>query len=259
MTISVISICFNNLADLQKTCASVDGQSLAPYEHWVINGSTSSEIEEWLLKTPQPAYRKWINEKDEGIADAFNKGIVNAGGQLTHLLNAGDQYTSREILEIISGIFDTNPLAQWCSGKIEMVRGGKMVIVGKPFDKSKLYRGMRSVSHPTWFVKKEVYLRKGYYSPAYSIAMDYDMLCRMADEPYIFIDKVLAIFDDTGVSSVHYLHSLEQNRKIYISYFGHSLLLQLWQIRLKLLFFLLQTRLGKWLFTLKKKAGLENW
>jgi GT2 family glycosyltransferase len=54
-TISVITICFNNLADLQKTCASVDMQTRLPDEHWVINGSTTDEIAQWLLQTPQPA------------------------------------------------------------------------------------------------------------------------------------------------------------------------------------------------------------
>jgi len=36
--ISVITICFNNLADLQKTCQSVDKQTRQPEEHWIING-----------------------------------------------------------------------------------------------------------------------------------------------------------------------------------------------------------------------------
>ena len=74
--ISVITICFNNLADLQKTCQSVDKQTRQPEEHWIINGSTTDEIAKWLEETPQPVYRKWINERDRGIADALNKGKI---------------------------------------------------------------------------------------------------------------------------------------------------------------------------------------
>ena len=140
-----------------------------------------------------------------------------------------------------------------------MVRAGREVVVGKAFDKSRLYRGMRSVSHPAWFVKKLLYQRVGLYKSDYQIAMDYDMMCRLAEFPYAFLDKVIAVFDNTGVSSQNYLHSLKENKKVYESYFGFSFLLFLWQIRLRILHFLLQTGFGRWLFLIKQKAGGENW
>jgi glycosyltransferase involved in cell wall biosynthesis len=256
--ISVITICFNNLADLQKTCVSVDGQTRLPDEHWVVNGSSTHDIEQWLLNTPQPAYRKWLNERDEGISDAFNKGIAQAGSSITHLLNSGDVYAARDVLEAVEKIFAADPQLQWISGNIAITRGGKAVTVGKAFDKNKLYRGMRSVSHPTWFVKKEVYARVGLYDSRYKIAMDYDMMCRIADEPYQYLDKLIVRFDDTGVSSANYLKSLDENKKVFIAHFGPSAKLNAWQLRLKVLHHLLQTGFGRWLYAVKKKLGLEN-
>ena len=79
MRLIIITICFNNLHDLQKTLASVDNQTRTPDEHWIINGSTSNDIAEWLQQTSQTGYRKTVNERDKGIADAFNKGIQLAG------------------------------------------------------------------------------------------------------------------------------------------------------------------------------------
>lgn len=257
--IAVITICFNNLADLQKTCQSVDAQTLHPTEHWIINGSTTDDIANWLEATPQPAYRKWINERDKGIADAFNKGIQRAASEITHLLNSGDIYASDDVLATVNTFFEKHPTVQWISGNIQLTRGGEQVVVGKPFERSKLYRGMRSVSHPTWFVKKEVYQRTGGYRSDYKIAMDYDMMCRLASEPYLYLPKTIAIFDDTGVSSSQYLKSLDENKKVYTSHFGSSIKLNLWQLRLKMLHHLLQSNFGKWLFRLKKKMGLENW
>ncbi|NCI46617.1 glycosyltransferase [Sediminibacterium soli] len=257
--IAVITISFNNLADLQRTCASVDSQSVKPEAHWIINGSTSDEIAGWLAATPQPAYRKWINERDKGIADAFNKGIRHAAQPVLHLLNSGDCYASADVLEAVTAFLLQHPHAQWISGNIAITRAGKPVVVGKPFDRSKLYRGMRSVSHPTWFVKKAVYERVGGFNGAYRIAMDYDMMCRIADEPYAYLDKLIVQFDDTGISSAQYLPSLKENKRVYTMHFGPSLLLEIWQLRLKLLHYLLQTAFGKWLFHLKKKAGMENW
>lgn len=256
--ISVITICFNNLDDVRKTCASVDDQTMPPQEHWIINGSTNTDIADWLAATPQPAYRKWVNERDKGIADAFNKGISKAAGPVTHLLNAGDTYASADVLALVDRVFEEDPKLQWISGNIRLMRGGQEVVVGKPFERGKLYRGMRSVSHPTWFVKKEVYERTGPFKPEYKIAMDYDLMCRLADEPYAYLNKTIAVFDDTGVSSSNYLRSLEENKKVYESYFGKSLPLRLWQLRLKMLHHVLETPFGKWLFRLKTKAGMEN-
>lgn len=258
-TLSVITICFNNLADVQRTCASVDKQTRLPDEHWIINGSNTHDIASWLAETPQPAYRKWVSEKDNGIYDAFNKGLRKTTGDVIHILNSGDRYAADDVIDVAMDVFEKNTTVKWLSGKIQIMRGGMPVVIGKPFDPAKLYRGMRSVSHPTWFVKKEVYDRAGDFKE-YKIAGDYDMMCRISKEPYFFLDKVMAVFDDSGVSSTSdgYLRSLDENKKVYESHFGSSLKLNLWQFRLKTLHHLLQTGLGKWLFRVKKKLGLEN-
>jgi len=257
--ISVITICFNNLTDLKKTCISLDTQTTQPIEHWIINGSTTDDIKNWLLNSPQPHYRKWINEQDKGIADAFNKGIELARGPVTHLLNSGDIYASTDVLHTVKMFFSNNSKVQWISGNIQLIRSGKTVIVGKPFDKRKLYRGMRSVSHPAWFVKKEVYQRIGLYNSEFKIAMDFDLMCRIANEPYLFLNKLITVFDTSGLSSIHHLNALKENKKIYESYFGFSIRALLWQWRLRSLHYLLQTSFGKWLYGVKKISGLENW
>jgi GT2 family glycosyltransferase len=257
-TISIVTICYNNLDDVIKTCKSVDEQTLHPTEHWIINGSTNNEIADWLQSTPQPDYRKWINENDNGIADAFNKGILKSNGTITHLLNSGDSYITNDILKAVEQVFANNISIEWISGKIKIKRAGHWIEIGKPFDESQLYKGMRSVSHPTWFVKREVYNTIGLFNEKYKIGMDYDLMCRLKDEPYLFVDKTMVLFDDSGISNTSYLQSLKENVEIYESHFGHSLKCRLWQLRLKTLFLLLQTKFGKWLFAIKAKAGLEN-
>lgn len=256
--ITVISICFNNLSDLQKTCVSVDEQTVHPNEHLIINGSTNEEIADWLISQPQPNYRRWINERDKGIGDAFSKGILNASHPITHLLHAGDTYASENVLSIVQNFYSQNPNICWTSGNIRVVRGGEIIVIGKPFDANKLYRGMRSVAHPTWFVKKEVYGRIGLFNNDFKIAMDYDLMCRIANEPYGYINETIAIFDDSGISTKNYKQSLKDNIAIYEHYFGFSLKCRIWQLRLRILHWLLQTSFGKWLFKIKKALGLAN-
>lgn len=256
--ISVVTICFDNPAELKKTCQSVDAQSSPPFEHWIIDGSRSSAIADWLNKTPQPPYRKWISEPDKGIADAFNKGILRCSGDLVQLLNSADVYASDMVLEKVAKTIGLHPSAQWLTGKIWMIRLGKQVLVGKPFDPQKLYRGMRSVSHPTWFVKRSVYAQLGDYSLQFKIAMDYDMMCRLKDYKSVFLDDPLVIFDDSGLSTHGYMNALKETRQVYQAQFGYSLPMELWQCRLKLLYGLQHTVIGRFLFLLKRKLGMEN-
>jgi glycosyltransferase involved in cell wall biosynthesis len=152
--ISIITICFNNPEDLQATCASVNMQKTLPFEHIIIDGSTTSEIKNWLESTAQPIYRKWICEKDDGISDAFNKGLKKATGHIINFLNSGDILFDENALNKIHEVFETNPDIGWCHGKLLLQRGGQWVSIGKPFDPEKLYRGMRGVSHPVHLIYK---------------------------------------------------------------------------------------------------------
>jgi hypothetical protein len=226
---------------------------MKPFEHLIIDGSTNKTIANWLTTTTQPPYRKWIIEKDKGISDAFNKGIKNAKGSIIHLLNSGDTYFESDILNTCFNFFHNNKEISWASGKIFIKRGGLWITVGVPFDPKQLYKGMRSVSHPTYFLKASVYEHVGLFLENYKIAMDYDLLCRLKKEPYGFIDKTLIRFDDKGVSTNSYIKSLHENVKVYESHFGFSLACRIWQFRLKLLYWILKTGLGKFLFKLKLK------
>jgi len=252
MKLSVVTICFNNLQDLIKTCNSVDCQFEKPFEHIIINGSTNDDIKDWYNAQDNIAYRCIVNERDKGIADAFNKGIDQAKGDVIHLLNSGDVYFDELAIQMVSQKLTNNPTANWVSCNIVIHRGGVWVKIGKPFDKKQLYKGMRSIAHQTWFVKKNVYKKVGAYKN-YSIAMDYDMMCRIKDEPYVYLDYTVAKFDNNGISTLNYLDSLKQNIEVYESNFGFSIKSRLWQFRLYIFHKTLGTKAGKKLYRLKMK------
>lgn len=256
--ISIITICFNNLEELKSTCLSVDNQAVKPFQHIVIDGSTGSDIRHFLEDTAQPAFRSWLCERDNGIADAFNKGIKRASGDIILLLNSGDLLYDETVLQKVTEIFAEKPGIQWCHGKQNLFRGGLWVLIGKPYDRNKLYRGMRSVFHQTMYVRKGLYDKYGLYDTNIKIAMDYDFLCRIADEPFYFIDYPLATFDPAGVSNKRYLEGMEEGFSRYRHYYGWSFRQFLWGLRLRTLFFLLNGPLGKFLYKVKVMMGKEN-
>jgi glycosyltransferase involved in cell wall biosynthesis len=257
--ISIITISFNNLNDLIDTIASVDKQDEFPLEHIIIDGSSTPDIKNFLENTPQPAYRKWVCERDKGIADAFNKGIVMSAGDVILLLNSGDLLFDETVLQHARDVFEKDASIMWCHGKFSMLRGGLPVVVGKPFDKRKLYRGMRSLSHQTMYVKRDLYNKYGLYDPSIKMAMDYDFVCRIADEKFAFIDYPLAIYDNKGVSSTQYIQAIKDSNKQYNKYYGKSTMQVIWRWRLLLLHYILDSKFGKFLYRIKVALKLQNW
>lgn len=256
--ITIITICFNNLEELQKTCESVDTQQALPFEHLVINGSTKDVIANYLDATPQPPYRRWINERDKGIADAFNKGVEHATGDILVHLNSGDLFYDNTVLEKVLDAFHADASLQWLHGKVKLYRGGKWVIVGKPFELSKLYRGMRSISHQSVYVRKSMFEKHGLFDTGLRYAMDYDFICRIAPEKNAFVDYPFATYDPHGVSSSQYLKSMAEGRRVFRRYYKQPVKQTLWRIRLYLLYVLLNSPIGKALYAIKSRLKLEN-
>jgi GT2 family glycosyltransferase len=255
LLLSVITICFNNLQELIATCKSVDAQTQLPAEHLLIDGSTTEEISDWLSANPQPSYRQWIHEPDKGISDAFNKGIGIAHGDIIHLLNSGDTYADNTSIERAMKAFSENPELMWLHGRYIQHRGNIDVVSGMPFDKTQLWKGMRTVAHPTMFIRREVYDRHGRYNLDYKIAMDYDLLTRIRDERFIFIDTPLVYFAPGGASDKQFHKGLAEVRRSYSAIQGSSLKQTAWQIRQRLLRAFMQTAIGKSWF---RKKNTKN-
>ena len=255
--ISVITICFNNLSELIETINSIDRQTVKPFQHFIVDGSTNSEIREYLAQHPQPEYRQWISEPDEGIADAFNKGVFACSGDVVNMLNSGDCYVASNVIECVQNAFQEDEELMWVYGKTRLMKGDQHVLVGKLFEPKKLYRGMRCISHQTMFVKKKLHDIYGLYDQTIKIAMDYDFVCRIAFEKSKFIEIPMTNFMPGGVSS-NYFPALKDAKKVYEKYYGYSIKLFFWQLRLKILHILLQTKLGLLLNRIKIWIKLEN-
>jgi glycosyltransferase involved in cell wall biosynthesis len=257
--ISIITICYNNPDELLSTIESVDGQTSGPFEHYIIDGSSNADIQQLLKEEQlQKPYRKSLHEKDNGISDAFNKGIKFSSGDWIMMLNAGDRFYDNHSLEKIHTAILNNSTILWMHGKYQLIRGGQKVIIGKPHEPSKVYRGMRSICHQTMVVHRTLYEKHGLYDIQQKFGMDYDFLLRIRNEPFYFLKEAVIDYDEKGISSSQYLASLKQTGLIYQTHLGKSFKQQLWHWRLKILYYLLHSPMGNLLYKLKTYLKLEN-
>jgi glycosyltransferase involved in cell wall biosynthesis len=92
--LTVVTIVYNNVRDIERTVLSVLNQTYPNIEYLIIDGSSTDGTLE-LLKKYEGRLAKLISEKDEGIYDAMNKGLALASGDYILFMNSGDEiYTS---------------------------------------------------------------------------------------------------------------------------------------------------------------------
>jgi len=102
--ISVITVVFNDVANIRQTMESFFSQTWEEKEYIVIDGGSTDGTAD-IVREYGDRLAYWCSEKDEGIYDAMNKGISHAIGDWINILNSGDHYCSEKSLELaVTGI-----------------------------------------------------------------------------------------------------------------------------------------------------------
>lgn len=91
--ISIVTVTYNNFNELIETLNSIPESDIV--ESVVINGGDCKKTKDFLENYPG----KSISEKDDGIADAFNKSIKLSSGDYIMFLNSGDILLSADYLQ----------------------------------------------------------------------------------------------------------------------------------------------------------------
>ncbi len=172
--VSIITIVLNGENYLEETIKSVLNQSYGNIEYIIIDGgSTDKSLE--IIKKYEDKIDYWISEKDNGVSDAFNRGIKCAFGEIVGIINSDDWYELETITEVVK-IFALYPKTQVLCGAI-LLHDKKFSrkIYSEP---SKLWMGM-TITHPATFVKLEVYKSFGLFDTNFKYAMDFDLIFRL--------------------------------------------------------------------------------
>jgi glycosyltransferase involved in cell wall biosynthesis len=222
MKISVITVVLNDKENIGKTIASVIGQKDVNFEYIVIDGAsvdgTSDVIEQY-----RESIDFFISERDEGIADAFNKGITKASGDIVGIVNSGD-FLEEGALERVAHVFAKETDVVY--GNVRYWDGEQPEYVYKA-DHRLLVKFM-SVNHPAVFVRKELYERLGGFDKGYTMAMDYELILRfyLAGACFCYTDTVLSNMALGGVSDLRWREAYKEAYEIRRRYLGSGLMLQ---------------------------------
>lgn len=217
--ISVITPVFNAAATLQDCILSVANQNYPNLEHWFIDGlSTDGSLEIIKRYTTQFPHVKFVSEKDKGIYDAMNKGIDLSEGEWIYFLGADDVLVDSILDEITPWIFSD---CDFLYGNVAFKHSGELfkgdIAVQSNFKDV-------AISHQGVFTRRRVFESLGKYKTEYKVYADTVFHLEIMHTLHIkkaYIDKTIAIFNESGVSSFfmdeRYLHGKPRLLSTYMN------------------------------------------
>ncbi len=232
--ISIITPSFNQARFLRECLDSVIAQRDPDVELIVMDGGSTDgsvdilrHLERELAASDQPGLTfRWVSERDRGQADAVNRGIRMATGEIIGWLNS-DDFLETDALQHVRACFDQSPGAAFIYGRAWMIdERGKRMREYPTFDlkrddlKRKCY-----FCQPAIFLRRSAIDRFGLLNDALDVCIDYEWWLRiMSAAPIAFCNHILASsrhYDTTKTASRR-LRALVEAGYLMRHYFGRA-------------------------------------
>ena len=206
MKVSIITVVLNSQSTIEDCLKSIYFQDYPELEHIIIDGGSNDGTLE-IIKKYQSKVACLISESDRGIYDAMNKGIRLATGDIIGILNSDDLYVDQYVISDVVTTILKNKVDS-CYGDLQYVKKENISRVvrywrSKSFVKNKFKYGWMP-PHPTFFVKKTIYEKHGFFNPALTITADYELMLRFLykyDVSTMYIPRILVKMRTQGKSS----------------------------------------------------------
>jgi glycosyltransferase involved in cell wall biosynthesis len=197
---SIITINYNNKLGLERTIESVINQTFEKYEFIIIDGGSNDGSLD-IINNYKDEIDYWISEKDTGVYNAMNKGIMKAHGQYLNFMNSGDCFHSQNTLQevdceingedIVTGSFldrETSVIHKICTKDVTL-----LTLLKETFN------------HQSTFYNKDLFKQR-LYDEKLCIQSD----CKFNMQSIIFdncsvkvIDIIVADYDFNGISGTN--------------------------------------------------------
>lgn len=179
---SVITTCLNRKEFIETAIHSVLAQNYDDFEHIIIDGGSTDGTLEVLNKF---SHLHVISEPDNGVYDAFNKGVAKASGEVINFLNSDDRWglgflpeikskfkktPSLEVIITGAGIYECDQERTW-----RLTKYLHALSDGERFFKDLSGRGP---AINAWFIHRKLFHRIGRFNSVYKFSADLEFCIR---------------------------------------------------------------------------------
>ena len=222
MTLSIVTINYNNLEGLRKTIDSVISQTWHDFEWIIIDGGSTDGSKELIEDTANKLAASdfnplsyWCSEPDNGIYNAMNKGIKHCNGEYINCMNSGDELYETTTLE---KCFATKHSADILYGNAFLYsefdeKKNKIDKFPFPINFYNFYFG--NICHQAMFVKTNALKDTG-FNEEYTLCADYAKWLEMyfKNTSFEYMDLIICNFSLDGKSNEDISNVLREREKI---------------------------------------------
>lgn len=180
MKISIITVCFNSEETIRDTIESVLSQDYLEIEYIIIDGLSKDRTLS-VISRYQDKITSVISEPDKGIYDAMNKGIRLATGDYVGILNSDDVFAHDHVVSDLVKLLIKSKADSIYGDMVIVDRENISVVIrsysSNYFKKWKVRFGL-ILPHPTFYIKRNLFDKFGYYKLNYRVAADFELITR---------------------------------------------------------------------------------
>jgi len=192
MSVSIITTCFNSAETVEDTIRSILSQDYKDIEYIVVDGGSTDGTLDILSKYRSQIHR-CISEPDNGTFDAMNKGIKLSTGDIIATLNSDDVYADRSVVDEMVEFIENHNLDAAYGDLVYVGRNksDRVTRLWKPgeYKRGAFYCGW-VIPHPTFFCRKCLFERYGFFNTKYNVAADFELMLRFIEKHQIKVGYV---------------------------------------------------------------------
>lgn len=216
--ISVVTVCYNAVNDIEKTILSAINQTYPNIEYLIIDGGSTDGTMD-IVNKYKDKIDVIVSEPDKGIYDAMNKGIDRATGEWINFMNAGDVFISNGVL--VDLIASSEDGVRILRGNIIRMYGKiKVKSCGITLQNPKLVDMFdNTFHHQACLIQKTLFEEYGMYSTEYKLCSDWKFFFDCVVLHHVnskYVDIAVAQFQMDGASSNGAL-KYENERRDYLN------------------------------------------
>jgi glycosyltransferase involved in cell wall biosynthesis len=180
--VSIVTPSFNQSRFIEETLRSVLLQGYDDLEHIVVDGgSTDATLD--VVRRYAPFLASWTSERDDGQADAINRGWRRSTGELLGWLNSDDVLQPGALHGVALTLVE-HPEADLVYGDdvfMDAASNHSTPLPGEPITADEMVRTLRTpVPQPGFLMRRSVLERAGYLNPRWRVVLDRDFFVRVA-------------------------------------------------------------------------------
>lgn len=223
MKISVITVVYNAVADIEKTILSVMQQRYNDYEYIVVDGaSTDGTVD--VIRRYENSITQWISEPDKGIYNAMNKAVCMAKGEYCIFMNAGDGFANQLVLKAVSlFLSDDFDVLTGCEYS---TKNGKIIDYVKPQAQVTLkHLYISSISHQSSFIRRSLLLEYP-YDENLRLVSDWKFWIQtlaLGGKNYRAIDVDVSLFNHDGITFSQKEQGMKERQQVLFELIPNSL------------------------------------